>query len=203
MNRSRTALRLDYWNYRQCTIWVCLLSAAELSRFNVTEYSYTAVYKLIVNKGENMRNYRIGFSIKGLIIMMLVMIPNIIWAFVPPANNPLANNSTAYPILDIIENGSQIVMFMMLILLVRKDGNGDKNAKIYLGLATPFLGCYYVLWIMYFAGCIYPLALVGMAAFPPIYYFFAALWIRNRIALIPCVIFGIFHIAITYSNYLL
>lgn len=149
-----------------------------------------------------MKNYRIGFSIKGLLIMMLVMIPNIIWVFVPPANNPLAYNSTTYPIFDIIENGSQIVMFIVLILLVRKDKNGDGNAKIYLGLASLFLACYYVLWVMYFAGRIYPLALVGMALFPPLYYFFVALWIRNRIALIPCVIFGLTHIVITCSNYL-
>jgi len=39
-----------------------------------------------------MKNLRLGFSLYGVIIAVLQMIPNIIWALFPPSKNRLEGN---------------------------------------------------------------------------------------------------------------
>ncbi|MHB8105886.1 MAG: hypothetical protein ACYDH4_00445 [Candidatus Cryosericum sp.] len=45
------------------------------------------------------------------------------------------------------------------------------------------------------------LLIAGLAGMPPLYFFFAGLWMKNYVVLIPCTIFGIAHVAITCSTY--
>lgn len=137
----------------------------------------------------------------GLLLYALQLFPNLIWMVVPPANDVLTKNSSALPILNIIERVFGIMTIVLLILLVNKDG--VRNSTLYFGLAVLFLAGYYIAWIFYYKGVVSPWLLVlGIASMPPLYFLFVALWMRNYIALIPCVIFGVVHIAITCSNYL-
>lgn len=149
-----------------------------------------------------MGHYQFGFSLKGLFVYLLQLLPNIIWISMPPANNVLANNSSAYPILDAAEHVFGMVTVALLILLISKDSGENKEASLYIGLAALCMVGYYVSWVLYYLGVVSPWLLVGgLALLPPLYFVFAALWLRNYVAIIPCVIFGIMHVAITYSNY--
>ncbi len=148
-----------------------------------------------------MGNYVFGFSLWGLILYALQLLPNIIWMLAPPANNVLTKNSSAYPILNIVEQVFGIITVAILILLINKGGR--RNSNLYIGLAILFLVGYYIAWIFYNKGVVSPwLLIIGIAAMPPLYFFFVALWMKNYAALIPCVIFGVTHITITCSNYL-
>ncbi|MGN0584942.1 MAG: hypothetical protein ACI4JD_05740, partial [Ruminococcus sp.] len=40
-----------------------------------------------------MKKYRFGFDISGLVIFLIVMIPNFIWFYVPAPNDILRNES--------------------------------------------------------------------------------------------------------------
>lgn len=147
-----------------------------------------------------MKNYVFGFSLMGLILYALQLLPNIIWMLAPPANNVLTKNSSAYPILNILEQVFGIMTVALLILLINKDGG--RNSNLYIGLAILFLVVYYIAWIFYYKGVVSPwLLITGIAAMPPLYFLFVGLWMKNYISLIPCVIFGVTHIAITCSNY--
>ncbi|AEG18215.1 hypothetical protein [Methanobacterium paludis] len=148
-----------------------------------------------------MINYVFGFSLMGLILYALQLFPNIIWMLAPPVNNVLTKNSSAYPILNIIERVFGIMTVALLILLINK--GGGINSSIYIGLAILFLVGYYIAWIFYYKGVVSPwLLIIGLAAMPPLYFLFVGLWMENYVVLIPCVIFGITHIKITCSNYL-
>ncbi|MCE7698202.1 MAG: hypothetical protein K8E24_004990, partial [Methanobacterium paludis] len=148
-----------------------------------------------------MINYVFGFSLMGLILYALQLFPNIIWMLAPPANNVLTKNSSAYPILNIIERVFGIMTVALLILLINK--GGGINSSLYIGLAILFLVGYYIAWIFYYKGVVSPwLLIIGLAAMPPLYFLFVGLWMENYVVLIPCVIFGITHIKITCSNYL-
>ncbi len=148
-----------------------------------------------------MRNYAFGFSLVGLGLYALQLLPNVIWMLAPPANNVLTKNSSAYPILNIIEQVLGITTVAVLILVI--DKGGGRNSSLYLGAAILFLLGYYVAWIFYYRGVVSPgLLILGIAAMPPLYFFFAGLWMKNYVALIPCVIFGVTHVAITCSTYL-
>ena len=150
---------------------------------------------------EFMKSYRFGFSLKGFVAFMLVMIPNIIWMAVPPVNNPVAGNSTPYPIFDIVVTVSQAIMIALLIILIPKESRNGKSIKIHIKLAFICLVGYYVAWISYYTGMVYPWMFVGMAVLPSIYFISVELWLKNYIAIIPSIVFGISHTAITFSNY--
>lgn len=146
--------------------------------------------------------YKLGFSLRGIVIYMLQLLPNIIWMLIPPVNDILAENNSAYPVFNIIEHVFGIVTVAVLILLVNKGSERKKRVK-YIGLAAVFLTGYYISWIFYYTGVVSPWILVaGIAGMPPLYFLFAGLWLENYAAVIPCVIFGITHVAITCSNYL-
>lgn len=149
-----------------------------------------------------MRSYRFGFSLKGFMAFMLVMTPNIIWMIAPPMNNPVAGNSSAYPVLNIVVSVSQVIMIALLIILIPKEDKKGKSIKIYIKLSSFCLVGYYIAWIGYYTGMVYSWMLVGMAVLPSIYFISVELWLKNYISIIPSIIFGVTHITITCSNYL-
>lgn len=106
-----------------------------------------------------MSKYKVGFLIKGFVALMLVMIPNLIW------------------------------MIALLIVLIPRNNRSCKSIKTYFQLVTFCIVIYYIMWLVYYTGMVYPWMFVGMAAFPSIYFVFVELWLDN-------------YIAITFSNYI-
>ncbi|AWB42966.1 hypothetical protein DCC85_01125 [Paenibacillus sp. CAA11] len=148
-----------------------------------------------------MSNYSLKFSLLGLLVYALQLLPNIIWKLAPPANNVLTKNSSPYNILNIIEGLFGMITVILMIVLISK-GEG-KSSSLYIWLAIIFLAAYYISWIFYYSGVVSPwLLILGIAAMPPLYFFFAGLWMRNYVLLVPCAIFGVVHILITCSTYL-
>ncbi|WP_245647846.1 hypothetical protein [Paenibacillus borealis] len=131
----------------------------------------------------------------------LQLLPNLIWMLVPPANNVLTRNSSAYPVLNIIEGLFGVVTVILMVVLINKrDGT---NSSIYLRLAGLSLAAYYISWIFYYNGLVAPwLLILGIAFMPPLYFFLTGLWMKNYVLLVPCTIFGLTHILITCMNYL-
>ncbi len=150
----------------------------------------------------NFGNWAIAFSLTGLIFFALQLLPNIVWLTVPPANDVLKHNSSAHAALNIIEQVGGVATVALLIILISRPGPQGRNGTWLLVGAAIFLLAYYAAWALYYRGNVAPWLLVaGIAAMPPLYYFFAACWMKDYLALIPCVPFGIAHIAITWSNY--
>lgn len=147
-----------------------------------------------------MKNYRFGFSLKGFISFVLIMIPNILWINFPPTNDILLGNNADNPIFYIVLNISQWFMIALLVILINK--TNEKRERKFIAAAGLCLAGYYILWVCYFIGIINPWFLIGMALLPSMYFIFVELWMRNYIAIIPSIVFGIIHIAITYSNYI-
>lgn len=147
--------------------------------------------------------YRLTFSWQGLLAMFLLQCPNIIWMMWPPANNPLALNSTPWPILDILENGSLVIMMLSLIFIRPKHGNASMHAKEMLVVAGVSILAYYTLWVLYTNAIFSPFVFLGMAVFPVLYYTFLTLRVRNYIILPVIALFAILHVGITAYNFLL
>ncbi|WP_334074094.1 MULTISPECIES: hypothetical protein [Paenibacillus] len=148
-----------------------------------------------------MKNYGFQFSLIGLLLYALQLLPNIIWKLVPPANNVLTKNSSAYNILNIIEGLFGVITVILMVVLIGKVEG--RNSNLYIGLAMLFLAAYYISWIFYYNGVVAPwLLILGIASMPPLYFFFVGLWMKNYVLLVPCAIFGMTHILITCMNYL-
>lgn len=139
-----------------------------------------------------------GFSLKGLIVFLLPMLPNIFFFILPKRNDSVAvaNN---HLLLDIIEHGSQAIFFALLIFCV-----STKESPILCGYTifmTIFLLSYYGFWLGYFTKGANFIMLMSMAVFPVIYFILSEIWLHNLLAIVPLTIFGIVHIIITYMDY--
>ncbi len=149
-----------------------------------------------------MKRYRFGFSKAGLAAFLLAMLPNILWALFPPANDVLAANAAAFPVWEAIASLSQWLMIAALIVLVCADAGKGQRSKAMLYCAAACLVGYYACWILYFTGIAGPWLFIAMAVLPTAYFALVALWLENRIALVPAVLFGTIHIALACVTYL-
>ena len=103
---------------------------------------------IVINYGDQMKKYKISFSIKGLVAVTLVMIPNILYSLIP-YNTNLLEYDEAFGVLDILENIFRVILIITLIGIVNTDNSqkigGFESISAYL-----FLSAYYLMWIMLF-----------------------------------------------------
>lgn len=143
-------------------------------------------------------NYSLGFSWKGLLIVLLPMVPNLFY-FLFPNVLPSGNTRNNHLILDIMEHGSQAIFIVLLIFITTKKTIYLQSVTI-IGMGI-FLLSYYILWILLFIGNSNLTILLCMAIFPVMYFILAEIWLHNFLALIPTIIFGIVHIIITLIDF--
>lgn len=142
--------------------------------------------------------YSFGFSWKGLLAFLLVMVPNLFY-FLLPNQNPSGSGISDHLILDRVEHASQAIFICLLLFLVKKQ-NSPMVSPYTICIAIILLS-YYALWISYFAGSKSLTVLLGMAVLPVIYFAIAEIWLHNLPAIIPTAVFGITHIMITYMDF--
>ncbi|WFR55140.1 hypothetical protein QA584_16160 [Anaerocolumna sp. AGMB13025] len=144
-------------------------------------------------------DYTFGFSIKGLIIFLLPMIPNLFFFLFPKNGNAFGNADNKHVILDILEHGSQAVFVFLLIFLI------NRQTSLVLGPYTFSFGIalimYFILWGFYFSGNNTLFILLGLAIIPVVYFILSEIWLHNLPAIIPTMIFGIVHTIITYIDW--
>ena len=152
-----------------------------------------------------MNNTKLGFSWLGLIIFILPMIINIIYAIFPPVTEGAVQGS-ANKYIELIEQCTRILYMISLVILVSKKEINFKS--LWLVLAIIFLVLYYIVWIRYFIGGrdiallskSFLLIPIPLAIFPVLYFIFSALWLRNYLAVIIMIIFGIAHNIVSYQT---
>ena len=141
---------------------------------------------------ERIKQYKFGFCWQGFAAFALVMLPNILWAVIPPQNDVLTAGISPIPVVDVLENVFRVLVFAALIFVVRKPPVASR--KIWLWTAAACLVCYYALWILYFGGNVAFLVLLGMAVFPSMVFVATALWRRNGIAFLCACGSGALHL---------
>ena len=64
--------------------------------------------------------YRFGFDFLGLLLFLLVMLPNFIWFAVPAPNDVLRVDSVT-PVVDVIASVCQVLTVACLCFLINKE----------------------------------------------------------------------------------
>lgn len=147
-----------------------------------------------------MKQLKPGFSAVGLLAVALVMLPNVLYLFLSPPNDVLANSKAAFWLWNVLENLGRFGLMLALIFIVNTDGM-IKRRLLFI-MAACFLASYYTCWTAYFLGITSGLLLIGLAVFPTVFFLLAALLLRNMMAVGFSVLFGILHISITANNFL-
>lgn len=162
---------------------------------------------------------KIGFSLAGLIVFILPMLINMVYAAWPPKKTneeyqtqemkepQNAGRKQSTQVLELIENVTRILYAVLICFVVFQTKPSYKSPYLY--LAVIFLVLYYIVWIRYFIHgreiAYMAKSFLGvpipLAVFPVIYFIFAALWLGNLPAIIDMILFGIVHFIISYQSF--
>lgn len=147
-----------------------------------------------------LKKYKLGFDIWGLLLFLLVMIPNFIWFAVPAPNDILRADSTT-EVFDTIGSISQVLMVAVLCVLIKRE-----RKKIgFTPLIFSVIGCcflYFASWVLYYNGFVNPAVIFGLTLPPCLAFLFFALDRKNYIAVFPTAGFTVCHLIYGIVNYI-
>lgn len=148
-----------------------------------------------------MKQYKLTFDIWGLVLFLLIMLPNFIW-FAVPAPNDILRVESATEFLDRIASGCQILFVAALCVVV----NQERDA---LGLTRLIRGCigcgllYYAGWILYYLGFTNPPVILLLTVPPCLAFLFFAADRKNFAAMVPAMIFTVCHLIYGIVNFMI
>ena len=134
----------------------------------------------------------------GLILVVLLLIPNIIYA----VKEKDRQNKCQNRFMNILEQtGRHACMFLMVFNIgIAEVGFGSAGAfLIYLfGNATLMIS-YWVIWVLYFKKKVY-WKQIALAVIPTLLFLLSGLTMRHLLLVLLSIIFGIGHIYVTNKN---
>ena len=147
-----------------------------------------------------LKKYRLGFDIWGLLLFLIIMLPNFIWFAVPAPNDVLRIKSIT-EIIDTIASVSQVLMVLSLCIFINKEQHKFCTAPL---LAAVIICCllYFASWISYYMGIVNHVVILGLTVFPCLSFMFFAVGRKNRIAVVPILIFTICHLIYGVVNFI-
>lgn len=147
-----------------------------------------------------LKNYRIGFDWIGLILFLVIMIPNFIW-FVVPAPNDVLRAESVTGTIDSIASVFQVLMVASLCLVINRNNSESKV----IGTTITVMACvvlYYICWFCYYQGNIQTAVLIGMTVFPCAAFLIYSYIRRNMIAAIFAGVFSVCHLIYAIVNFI-
>jgi hypothetical protein len=147
-----------------------------------------------------MKNLRIGFSLYGLIIVVLQALPNIVWALFPPAVNILEGNASSVPFIEYGEHILGVAIVILLLFLVQRGHEKalPKNKAAIAAYAA--IGLYWLCWVLYFC-FVQPLPVIyAMVVLPPIAFFCASVAENVYPISVVSTVFLVFHLLVVMEN---
>lgn len=147
-----------------------------------------------------LKNYKFGFDIWGLILFLIIMIPNFIW-FAVPAPNDILRNTSITEKFDIIASICQVLMITCLCTLLNRNRNKFRNKPL---ITTVMICCilYFISWIFYYIGIVNALVILGLTISPCMAFLIYSIERKNMVAIVPTVVFTICHLLYGIINHI-
>ena len=148
-----------------------------------------------------LKKYKFGFDFWGLLLFLVIMIPNFIWFAVPAPNDVLRSDSVT-PIVDKIGSICQVTFIAAICILKRKDIRAVRFTKL-INSALVLVALYCLGWILYYQGMVNPIVIMLLTLPPCLSFIVYTIDRKNMIATIPAAIFTICHIIYGMANFIL
>ncbi|MBD5160469.1 MAG: hypothetical protein HDT14_00310 [Oscillibacter sp.] len=148
-----------------------------------------------------MKQYQFAFDIRGLVLLLLVMLPNFIW-FAVPAPKDILRAESVTPLLDAIASVCQFLFAAALCLVVNQERGAPELTRLIRGC----IGCvllYYAGWILYYLGITNPPVILLLTVPPCLAFLFFAADRKNIVAAVPTVIFTVCHLIYGIVNFMI
>ncbi len=148
-----------------------------------------------------LKKYRFGFDIWGLVIFLIVMIPNFIWFAVPAPNDVLRSESVTI-IVDMIGSICKSLFIGFLCIIINKERSKLHFSPLIISSIICII-LYFVGWVLYYNGITNPLVIISLTLPPCLAFIFFALDRKNVIAVISALCFTICHLIYGIVNFIL
>lgn len=157
--------------------------------------------KKSAHKQTKMKKYKVGFQIGGLILFLLVMLPNFYW-FAVPAPHDILRAESVTPTLDGIASVAQVLLVIALCILVNRDSERIGIRPLVIAAVICCL-LYYAGWACYYQGITNAVVVLDLCLAPCLAFLFFSLDRKNAIAVIPLLIFAVCHTMYGIINFIL
>ena len=146
------------------------------------------------------RKYKIGFDILGLLLFLIIMIPNFIWFAVPTSNDILRNESIT-PVIDMFASIFQVIMVIALCIIKNKHCQKPMK-KIWFKLIIVSIIIYFAGWILYYIGIVNALVIIDLCIAPCVAFMLLSIARKNIFAFILSIMFMICHAIYGIINFI-
>lgn len=144
--------------------------------------------------------YRFGFDIWGLVLFLIIMVPNFIW-FIFPAPNDILRADSITKTLDIITSLSQVLMIAALCVVINDTRDRHIKKSYFITICIMIIS-YIIGWYFYYLGITTPLVIMDLCLAPSIVFILFSISRKNWLALIPTIVFTICHTLFGYINFI-
>ena len=149
-----------------------------------------------------LKNYKISFDLGGLLLFIIIMIPNFIWFAMPAPNDILRNNSITNTI-DVIASVCQVLMIIAICILVNKKSTKRKIKKPLILASLICCVIYFAAWIMYYCEITNDFIILSLCFFPCMSFLLYEIDRKNYIAMVPTLAFTICHLIFGVVNFVI
>jgi hypothetical protein len=145
-----------------------------------------------------LEKYRLGFDIWGMLLFLLVMLPNFFWFAVPAPNDVLRMDSTT-PIIDTIASVCQVLMVACLCFVINKSRSSLHFSPLVISTAVCVV-FYYGGWLLYYGGFASTLVILMLTIPPCLAFILFAADRKNIPAVLFAIVFAVCHLIFSIVN---
>lgn len=148
-----------------------------------------------------LKKYKLSFDIWGLLLFLIIMIPNFIWFLYPAPNDVLRADSVTGGI-DNIASVCQVLMVVVLCIFVNKERCKLRMSSL---IIITLICCllYFACWISYYVGIVNAIIILGLIIFPCMAFMLFAIDRKNMIAVILISVFTVCHLIYGVVNFII
>ncbi len=144
--------------------------------------------------------YRFGFDIWGLILFLMVMLPNFIW-FAVPAPNDVLRTESATPIIDAIASVCQVLIVACLCFAINKE-RGKLRFSLLVIATMVCVIVYYIGWLLYYTGIVNVWVILLLTISPCMAFILFAADRKDLPAVVFATAFAVCHLIFAIMNFI-
>lgn len=148
-----------------------------------------------------LKKYKIGFDFWGLLLFIVIMIPNFIW-FAVPALNDVLRTQSATEVIDTIGSVCQALMVAALCLVINRERDKLRFSPLFIGTFA-YCVLYFASWIFYYIGIPNTIVILGLTIPPCLAFMLFAIDRKNYIAVVPISAFMVCHLIFGIVNFII
>ncbi len=147
-----------------------------------------------------LKQYRFGFDPWGLLLFLLVMLPNFIW-FAVPAPNDILRADSATPVVDAIGSVFQVLTVACLCFVIHNDRSKLRFSSLIIATVV-CVAIYYIGWVLYYTASVNPIVIFLLTLPPCLAFIFFAADRKNLPAILFATAFAVCHLVFAVANFI-